>query len=112
MFPKGHIDDGETPENTAIREVLEETGLHIKIINLLDVINITSIYKNDDKYQLYFYLAESLDDNQDFGRYVEKHHITLQWINYKNVENVINYEPIKQFYKNNFDIIKKYVKDK
>lgn len=31
-FPKGHMEDGETLEDTAIREVLEETGMHIEII--------------------------------------------------------------------------------
>lgn len=31
-FPKGHMEDGETPEETAKREVLEETGIHIDII--------------------------------------------------------------------------------
>lgn len=31
-FPKGHIEPGETLEETAKREVLEETGLHIDII--------------------------------------------------------------------------------
>ena len=31
-FPKGHVEAGETLEETAIREVLEETGLHIDII--------------------------------------------------------------------------------
>ena len=30
-FPKGHIEEGETEEDTARREVLEETGLHIKL---------------------------------------------------------------------------------
>ena len=31
-FPKGHDEMGETYEQTAKREVLEETGLHIKLI--------------------------------------------------------------------------------
>ncbi len=31
-FPKGHIEPGETDEETAIREVLEETGLRIEIL--------------------------------------------------------------------------------
>ena len=31
-FPKGHIENGETKEDTAKREVLEETGIHINII--------------------------------------------------------------------------------
>jgi len=31
-FPKGHVETGETQPQTAIREVLEETGLHIEII--------------------------------------------------------------------------------
>jgi len=30
-FPKGHMEKGETREQTAMREVLEETGLRIKI---------------------------------------------------------------------------------
>lgn len=31
-FPKGHMEKGENREETAIREVLEETGLHINIL--------------------------------------------------------------------------------
>ena len=30
-FPKGHVEDGETEEETAIREVKEETNLDITI---------------------------------------------------------------------------------
>ena len=31
-FPKGRNDAGETPEETALREVLEETGVHARIM--------------------------------------------------------------------------------
>ena len=34
-LPKGHIDPGETPEQAAIREVKEETGIDCKIIRSL-----------------------------------------------------------------------------
>ena len=30
-FPKGHVEPGETEEQTAVREVLEETGIRIDI---------------------------------------------------------------------------------
>lgn len=32
VFPKGHLEAGESPEDAAIREVLEETGLPIEIV--------------------------------------------------------------------------------
>ena len=35
-FPKGHIEPGETKQQTAVREVLEETGIHVKLIHRLD----------------------------------------------------------------------------
>ena len=34
-FPKGKPDPGETPEATALREVLEQTGYHGRIIGVL-----------------------------------------------------------------------------
>jgi diadenosine hexaphosphate hydrolase (ATP-forming) len=35
-FPKGHIDPGETPEIAAVREVLEEGGIHTEILASLE----------------------------------------------------------------------------
>jgi 8-oxo-dGTP diphosphatase len=36
-IPAGFLDQGEDPRQTAEREVLEETGLYVRIVNLLDV---------------------------------------------------------------------------
>jgi ADP-ribose pyrophosphatase YjhB (NUDIX family) len=38
-LPKGHVEEGETPEVAALREVLEETGLEGRIIAPLGVID-------------------------------------------------------------------------
>ena len=38
-LPKGHIESGETPEQAAVREVEEETGILSKIISPLGTID-------------------------------------------------------------------------
>lgn len=35
IFPKGHLEEGERPEDAAVREVKEETGLEIEIVERL-----------------------------------------------------------------------------
>jgi len=43
VFPKGHLEPGETPEAAAVREVLEETGVQAEILAPLGVTR----YQND-----------------------------------------------------------------
>lgn len=38
-LPKGHVEVGETPELTAVREVEEETGIHGRVLAPLGVID-------------------------------------------------------------------------
>ena len=38
-FPKGHVEDGETPAQTAVREVAEETGIRGRVLAPLGVID-------------------------------------------------------------------------
>jgi 8-oxo-dGTP diphosphatase len=40
-FPKGKLDDGETFEEAAIREVFEETGMHCEIVRFVGATNYT-----------------------------------------------------------------------
>lgn len=60
-FPKGHIEAGENEHDTAKREVLEETGLHIEPIDgfreLSEYYPHGKIFK-----QVVFFLAEMPDD--------------------------------------------------
>lgn len=51
-FPGGSIEFGETPEMTAIREIKEETGMDVEIIELIGVYTeFDMIYPNGDKAQ-------------------------------------------------------------
>ena len=43
VFPKGHIDPGETPEEAEVREVLEEAGVRARVLAPLT----TTRYRND-----------------------------------------------------------------
>ncbi len=40
VYPKGHIDPGETPEEAAVREVEEESGVHATIVELLEDVTV------------------------------------------------------------------------
>jgi 8-oxo-dGTP pyrophosphatase MutT (NUDIX family)/2'-5' RNA ligase len=66
IFPKGTIEVGETPEQTAIREVFEETGYKAKIKGSLG----TEYYEYDE-------------DGKHFGKTV--HHFLMELID-KNLE--------------------------
>jgi len=58
-FPKGNIEEGETPEETAVREVLEETGVEGKILKDLGVINYWYQLKGEKVFKsVRYYLME------------------------------------------------------
>jgi len=58
-FPKGHMEAGETEEQTAIREIWEEVGL---TVSLIDGFRMEDIYplpnKPDTHKQVVYFLAE------------------------------------------------------
>lgn len=60
-FPKGKVEDGESLEETAIREVEEETGLRVKIERYIRETNYTYTNENRESIEktVYWYLASA-----------------------------------------------------
>ena len=46
-LPKGHPDDGESPEQAALREVLEETGVEARVVEQLE--DVRYFYQRDGR---------------------------------------------------------------
>jgi 8-oxo-dGTP pyrophosphatase MutT (NUDIX family) len=61
-LPKGHIEAGETPEDAAVREVLEETGIHGSILASLGTIDFWFMAENQRIHKtVHHYLLEAQD---------------------------------------------------
>jgi 8-oxo-dGTP diphosphatase len=60
--PGGHLEFGETFEQTARREVLEETGLHIQNVRFAGLTN--DIFKEDNKHYVTVWMLSDYKSGQ------------------------------------------------
>jgi 8-oxo-dGTP pyrophosphatase MutT (NUDIX family) len=58
VFPKGHLEMGERPEDAAIREVREETGLEVKLVGRIGSSRYTFGPKDENRKRVDWFLAE------------------------------------------------------
>jgi 8-oxo-dGTP pyrophosphatase MutT (NUDIX family) len=68
QLPKGHIEEGETPEQAAVREVREETGITVRAREPIG--DVSYVYRRDGRrihkvvhYYLCAFVAGSTDDH-------------------------------------------------
>jgi len=57
-FPKGHVEENETEEETALREVFEETGLDVRLIEGFRTEDSHPIPGTDIQKYIVYFLAE------------------------------------------------------
>lgn len=93
-IPKGHIEEGETAQETAKREIGEEAGLHdVKIIGWLGKINFR--YRRIDKLVLMttqVFLVKALGDTDAIQK--EDWMNGIKWFSFSNALDEIEYEDI------------------
>lgn len=86
-LPKGKADKGETSEETAIREVLEETGQHCRIVAPIG----TSRYRIDGGVkEVDWYAMRPLPDSPGFKKNKEVDEV--RWLSRKKATELCDYE--------------------
>ena len=93
-FPKGHMEKNETEEQTAIREIFEETGLKVNIIPGFKTINEYPIpHKEVTIKRVIYFLAEY--DNQNI-RYQKDELLGAYLMTYEEAISLFQFDNLKK----------------
>jgi 8-oxo-dGTP pyrophosphatase MutT (NUDIX family) len=94
-FPKGKLDPGETIEETAIREVREETGLECRISRELEAVRYTYENRNGERRPkvVYYFLMERASGSLAVNNFeIDR----AEWFRPGEAMRVLGYEHDKQ----------------
>lgn len=81
-FPAGHLEEGETIYDGAIREIFEETGCRVRLTNVLPIIN-TEL--EDVNFILINFVAELVEEDIKFNK---EEILDVKWIDKKDIEEM------------------------
>jgi 8-oxo-dGTP pyrophosphatase MutT (NUDIX family) len=68
VYPKGHIESGETPQETAVREVEEEAGVRANVVKRIDDVSLD--VRGEQQRIRYFLMTAFEETDHDEGRQV------------------------------------------
>ncbi|CAM2921974.1 NUDIX domain-containing protein [Hathewaya histolytica] len=94
-FPKGHVEKDETEEETALREIYEETGLKVKLDNNFRISTKYHPRKNTLKEVVYF-LGES---NTKSVKLQEEEIGEHMWVDFNTAMNLLTFKNDKKMIK-------------
>lgn len=95
-FPKGHVEKNETEEQTAIREVKEETNIDVKIEKEKRYVIEYLTDEGREKQVVYFvakYIGGKLKPQESEIK-------EIAWFNFEEAINIITFENTKEMFKN------------
>ncbi len=93
-FPKGHLEGNETEEQTALREIYEETGLKAKIIPGFKTVDEHPIPNKEGVMKRIIYFIAQYD-NQDII-FQEEELLGAYLMTYQEASNVFQFESSKR----------------
>ena len=97
-FPKGHLEEGETLSECAVRETEEETLRKNHLIND-DIVAIDRYSSGEEKdVETYYYLA--IDDGETIKDIPLKDREKLIWKDVDEVNNLLTYDNLKEMWTN------------
>jgi 8-oxo-dGTP pyrophosphatase MutT (NUDIX family) len=100
-IPKGHVEEGESLEQTALREVAEETGLtHLKLGEKLDKLHF--FYRKEGKLifmTTYVYLMEALGDTDTIIPGDSDGIVDTKWFDYEKALSLIEYRDTERLFR-------------
>lgn len=94
-FPKGHIENNETEQETAIRETKEETNLDVEIISNKKYITNYKINNEIDKEVIFFLAKKTSDKIKKQDEEIKN----IKWVDLNQAFDIITYENTKDLYK-------------
>ena len=99
-FPKGHVEDGETEIQTAIREIKEETNLDVEINEKFRYVETYSPKEGVEK-DVVFFIAKKIG-----GEIIaqEEEVQNIQWLSYEETMEKLSFESSK-------NVLSKVIKD-
>ncbi len=95
-FPKGHLEDGETLRECAIRETVEETGHNCHIEGEKEIAIIRYITPRGEDVENYLYVA--IDDGISQEQINEKDKEITVWEKFNNVETTLSHDNLKKLW--------------
>ena len=97
-FPKGKLDPGETVEEAALREVLEETGIRCRIVRKIDTLRYsyqTSKGRRRPKVVHYFLMDPLTDEIRVPGAEVDR----ADWLDFETALRTLSYKRDRELLK-------------
>lgn len=97
-FPKGTIEDNETASETAIREVKEETGYDVEILDELGNITYEFDWKDGNHYMktVTFYLMCLANENNPVTNLQEGEDFENNWLDIDRAKELLSHDDSKE----------------